>query len=124
MEKKKLTVFQMIERAMLASLEEQKRHGTKYGSRGKTTVVNLSTFGLFIALGYTFSISGELFSVIFFYLCWLFLPIPSKWGSLTKRTVCPATPLKPLVFVAYRRNIDFKIVYSIAFILLNINNIT
>ncbi len=45
-------------------------------------------------------------------------------GSLTKRTVCPTTPLKPMVFVTYRRNIDFKIVYSIAFIILNINNIT
>ena len=46
------------------------------------------------------------------------------WGSLTKRTVCPATTLKPTVFMAYRRNIDFKIVYSIALMLLNINNIT
>ncbi|MDZ4220408.1 MAG: hypothetical protein U1D70_15490 [Methylobacter sp.] len=45
-------------------------------------------------------------------------------GYYTKRTVCPETPLKPMVFVAYRRNIDFKIVYSITRILLNINNIT
>jgi len=44
---------------------------------------------------------------------------------MTKRTVCPTTPLKPMVFVAYsRRNIDFKIAYNITHILLNIKNIT
>lgn len=58
--------------------EEQKRQATKYGSWRKTAVVNFSMFGLFIALYYIFSISGELFSAILFYLC---------YGFLTNRTI-------------------------------------
>jgi hypothetical protein len=54
-------------------MEKKKWHATKYGSRVKTSVVNLSTLGLFIAWGYTFSISGELFSAILFYLFYGFL---------------------------------------------------
>jgi hypothetical protein len=42
---------------------------------------------------------------------------------LTKRTVCPATPPKPLLHAAYRGNIDFKIVGKIIYNPLNIMNI-
>ena len=52
---------------------KQKRHGTKYGSRGKTTVVNLSTFGLFIAC-YTPAILLE-FQSYFFIFVTAFWPI-------------------------------------------------
>ena len=52
-----------------------------------------------------------------------YFPLYTIRGYLTKRTVCPATTLKPLVFVAYRRNIDFKIGCGILSNMLNINNI-
>lgn len=40
------------------------------------------------------------------------------------QTVCPTTQLKPMVFVACRRNFDFKIACFITHILLNINTIS
>jgi heterodisulfide reductase subunit B len=42
---------------------------------------------------------------------------------LTKRTVCPATPRKPLLHAAYRGNIDFKNIGEILVNLLNVKNI-
>ena len=54
-------------------LEKQKRQATKYGSWGKTNVVNFSMLGLLIAWCYTILISSELFTAIFIYLCYGFL---------------------------------------------------
>jgi uncharacterized membrane protein YraQ (UPF0718 family) len=47
---------------------EQKRQATKFGSFGKTQVINFSTVGLMIALAYVLTISIELFSGIVIYL--------------------------------------------------------
>jgi len=50
-------------------------------------------------------------------------PLLSRRGYLTKRTVCPATPRKPLLHAAYGGNIDFKKVGKFIDNLLNIKNI-
>jgi hypothetical protein len=41
------------------------------------------------------------------------------WGSLTKRTVCPTTPLDPLLLAVYKGNIDFNIANDILYNTLN-----
>lgn len=42
-----------------------------------------------------------------YYPCSALHGVPIR-DYLTKRTVCPDTPFKPLVLKAYRRNIDFS----------------
>jgi hypothetical protein len=49
-------------------------------------------------------------------------PNMSNRGYLTKRTVCPATLLEPLVLAACSRNVDFKFANKFLENLLNINN--
>jgi hypothetical protein len=69
------TIIQIAALLMVAVLvvqfdtqKEQKRQATKFGSFGKTQVINFSTVGLMIALFFALTISIELFIGIVIYL--------------------------------------------------------
>ena len=55
--------------------KEQKWQLTKYGSLGKTQLINIGMLGLNLVWFYSLSISSELFNALFIYLCYGFLVI-------------------------------------------------
>jgi len=76
------TIIQIAALLMVAVLvvlvdtrKEQKRQLTKYGSLGKTQLVNMGMLGLNLVWFYSLSISSELFNALFIYLCYGFLVI-------------------------------------------------
>ena len=68
-QRKNLPAAKMVERAILAPMEERQRQAIKYGSFKKTFVVNVVTLLLAAAWLYTMRISPNLFLSIFVYVC-------------------------------------------------------
>lgn len=46
--RKELTAFEMMDRAIMAPMEEQQRQATKYGSRSRTLTIHLVNFGFLL----------------------------------------------------------------------------
>lgn len=84
-QRKDLTPLQMLDRAMAAPMEEQRRQALKYGSRKKTLIVHFVNFGLLLSWMYFGAKSPVIFWGGLGYQCagflvlrWVRLPGPAE----------------------------------------------
>ena len=66
-QRKELTTFEMLDRAIMSPMEEQQRQATKYGSRSRTLTIHLVNLGLLLAWMYYAPASKLLFWSLFVY---------------------------------------------------------